>query len=148
MPQKKTCARARQGSFFPPHPHPHPLRSFPLIKQNQGIRGEKSPRSSLDSWKNMEFCWLFWRIIYTGGRRHEEIPIYLRDVFVLNSTNDIWLKNPAWIEKLKQTVAMFKASGVNCMLLNTEIKGEFNIRIAGKLYTISGTKINELNNCT
>lgn len=71
----------------------------------------------------------------------------IRDVFVLNSTNDIWLKNPAWIEKLKQTVAMFKASGVNCMLLNTEIKGEFNIRIAGKLYTISGTNINELNNC-
>ena len=69
-------------------------------------------------------------------------------MFVLNSTNDIWLKNPTWIEKLKQTVAMFKASGVNCRLLNTEIKGEFNIRIAGKLYTISGTHINELNNCT
>lgn len=68
----------------------------------------------------------------------------IKDLFILKSTFDIWMSHPAWIGKLQASLDMFKQGDVNCEIVDAAIWGNFNIRVSGKIYSLSGTRVNEI----
>lgn len=72
----------------------------------------------------------------------------IKNVFVLKSSFELWMQHPMWIDKLPQSLNMFDKGNVKFEVLDVNIVAEFKIRISGKLYSISGTSIHEINNAT
>lgn len=64
-------------------------------------------------------------------------------VKVLKSTGDIWDSRGSWVKSTEATKYMFESSGVELKKIDSPVIGEFNIRIGGKIYTVSGTSIYE-----
>lgn len=70
----------------------------------------------------------------------------IKDLFVLNSTFNIWMTSTDWQERLKVSMKIFEKGGVNFQTLDTPIRGEFKFRISGKIYTIKDNSIYEHKN--
>lgn len=67
----------------------------------------------------------------------------IKCVKILKSTGDIWDSRGSWEKSIEASKLMLQQATVEYNVVNSPLAADFNIRIGGKIYRISGTDIHE-----